>query len=65
MMKIYYVELYGGRCGLRVAASLGQATREALKTEGSNNVSGVSLATDEEISWVKAMGGYVPDVKKG
>ena len=34
---------------------------QILRSEGSNNVEYVRNATSEEVAWIKAMGGNVPD----
>ena len=63
-MKVYTVELWGGHIGLVTAETLKKAKCEAIDEEGKNNVSDVRLATEEEIEWVRAMGGYVPKLSK-
>jgi len=55
-MKINYVELYGGRCGLSA-----NTEAQIRKQEGDSNIKRISVATKEQIEWVRAMGGYVPE----
>jgi len=55
----YYVSLVGGICGIRTAANLQQAKRNALREDGTNNVEYVRPATEEDVAWVTAMGGGV------
>jgi hypothetical protein len=60
--KLYYVSLYDGFCGLHANRTLRAAKSEVLKTKGTENLKSVSLATNEEIDWIKAMGGYIPNI---
>jgi hypothetical protein len=57
---LYAVTLQGGRVGVTTARTLASATKRALREEGTNNVKVVRHATDEDVSWIEAMGGYVP-----
>lgn len=59
--KIYKVTLYGGYIGLISAVSLEEAKKKAMSEQGSANVQMVARASDEDIQWVKAMGGFIPD----
>lgn len=61
--KIYKVNLYGGYIGLIAAIDLDSARKKAMSEQGSANVTNVSLATPEDIDWVKAMGGLVPKIR--
>jgi len=58
---IKYIQLYNGRCGLSTSTK-----REILADEGRANVANITYATDAQVSWVRSMGGHVPDgiVKK-
>ena len=53
---IRYVELAGLGCGLST-----DSERNILRREGTSNVRRISNATKENVEWVRAMGGYVPD----
>lgn len=59
-MTIYKVELYGGYIGLIEAKSLDQANKIARSDQGSANVQRVAEASEEDLSWVIAMGGRIP-----
>ncbi len=59
--KLYYLDSDMG-CGLRAYRTLREAEREELKEVGTWNFRGIRLATKEEITWIKAMGGHVPDI---
>lgn len=61
--KIYKVVLYGGYVGLIAAVSLEAARKMAMSEQGSSNVQGVALASEEDLAWVKGMGGPIPDIK--
>ena len=61
-MKIYKAVLYGGYVGLLMANSLEEARKSALSEQGSSNVQSVSLASEDDINWVKTMGGFVPEL---
>jgi len=58
--KLYYVETDCG-CGIRTAESIEQATRDAVRECGTDNFKRVQEATEENVEWVRAMGGYIPD----
>lgn len=60
-MKIYYADTDRG-CALRAANSLAQARAQFNREVGSDNVQVVRVATQEDIDWVEAMGGEVPDL---
>jgi hypothetical protein len=62
-MKMYKASLHNGTVGLYWAANHGNAVKQALEDEGRSNVRSVEDATDEDIAWVRAMGGYVPRVR--
>lgn len=60
MKNVYKVVLHGGFVGLIGADSLEQARRTANLEQGLTNVSSVSMATEQDIEWVMALGGKVP-----
>lgn len=62
-MSIYKVTLYGGYVGLIEAASQEEADKTARCDQGRANVERVTLATEDDIAWVKAMGGPVPKAR--
>ena len=62
-MKIYYARTDRG-CGLRAAESLNDARAQFYNECGFNNVIEVHEATEEDIQWIKGMGGYVPVLEK-
>ena len=59
-MTLYYIETTYG-CGIRVAYNIQQARKNALREEGESNVMDIRKATKEDIGWVGAMGGRVPE----
>lgn len=59
-MTIYKVELYGGYIGLIEASSLDQANKIARGDQGAANVQRVVAATEEDLNWIRAMGGRIP-----
>ena len=61
-MKIFKVTLYGGYCYLEMATSYENARKQALSQDGSANVQHVEIATDEDVAWVRGMGGKVPEL---
>jgi hypothetical protein len=63
MKQIYAVEIHGGFISLIAADSFEQARKQALADDGSGNVKSVKLASEEDIDWVRAMNGYVPELK--
>ena len=60
--KLYYVT--GGLgCGIRSGLSVEEVEREETIRQGTyNGPVFVKEATEEELSWVKSMGGYVPEL---
>ena len=60
-MPLYYVEIEGGRCGIREAKNKQQAWADLRRAEGTNHAKGVRIATKDDIAWVKGMGGYIPE----
>ena len=60
MDHFYYVDVEGRGCTLIVAKSLTEAKRLALYQEGADHVKAVRLATEDDVSWHRAMGGRVP-----
>lgn len=60
-MKLYYVTMKGGYCMLTEGSDdIAEAQDKIYYAEGYNNVQSVRVATEEDIRWVRAMGGYVP-----
>lgn len=53
---IKYITLSGGRCGLSTATN-----KDILASEGRANVASIRPATREDVEWVRAMGGHVPE----
>lgn len=53
---IKYVELYGTGCGLSA-----DSPSAIIRREGTGNVKAIRNATQNDVSWVRGMGGYVPD----
>lgn len=60
--QLYTATLYGGYCYLIKASSLEAANKQAMSESGSINVQGIRLANAEDIQWVTAMGGQVPEL---
>lgn len=56
----YVVKLYGGMMGIIRATSLKNAKNLAIKEQGTMNVASICKAKEEDINWVKAMGGHIP-----
>lgn len=61
-LTMYYFETHIG-CGLHSANNLQQAQNEIRQEVGYAVFKSVHKATEEEISWVKAMNGYVPSLE--
>lgn len=56
---IFYVET-GIGCALIKASSIDQAEKKVISEVGTyNGVQRIRVATEEDIAWVKAMGGLV------
>lgn len=53
---IKYISLWGGGCGLSTSSK-----SEILRSHGTANVQLVRPATQKDVEWVRAFGGYVPD----
>lgn len=60
---IFYVDCTYSCC-LIEASSRKQALEDAYYDEGRNNVNSVREATPEDVQWIAAIGGYVPDAAK-
>jgi hypothetical protein len=58
---VYVVNLENGSMGLLEASTLRQAMRQAYREQGTDNVASVQPATKDDIEWVGAMGGWVPN----
>lgn len=61
--KLYTATLYGGYCYLVKASSIDNARKQALSEQGSCNLQHIAPASDEDIEWVRAMGGQVPELE--
>lgn len=59
--NLYYFELDCG-CGIHASTTLKKAEKELLAEYGWGRFKSVKKATKENISWVQAMGGYIPEV---
>jgi hypothetical protein len=53
---IKYITLTGGRCTLST-----DTNRKIFDEEGRANVTLIRPATMDEVEWVRAMGGHVPE----
>ncbi len=53
---IRYIELWCGRCGLS-----NSSVASIYSEQGRANVRSVRNATEQEVAWVRGMGGYVPE----
>lgn len=53
---IKYVGLEGGYCALSTASK-----KAILDAHGRDNVTVIRPATKDEVEWVRAMGGHVPE----
>lgn len=51
---LYYVQRVGGYCGLV------RDREKTIKEEGSANIASITVATKEQIDWVRSMGGHIP-----
>lgn len=59
--KLYYVKT-GLGCGIRSGLSKEQVYKDELVSVGTyNGIEEVRKATQEDIGWVKSMGGYIPE----
>jgi hypothetical protein len=58
-MKLYVVSAYG-RIGLRAASTLNAARKSAIADVGLDNFESIRPATEEDVAWVRGMGGHVP-----
>jgi hypothetical protein len=61
MFWLYFVETDCG-VGIRRASSLDSAYSGLAREIGENNINEVREATDEDIEYVRSMGGYIPAV---
>lgn len=61
-MKLFYVET-GSSCGIKKARTSVEARKKALAEVGSlNGVKLVRVSTEQDIAWVRGVGGYVPKI---
>jgi hypothetical protein len=58
-MPLYYVEI-DSLCGIYEAPTLASALKQAKKEHGTIPDITARLATEEDLSWISAMGGYIP-----
>lgn len=59
-MTHYAVKLTNHTIGIiKSDKSLAEVAEIAIRREGSRNVSSITEATDEEVAFFKAMGGYI------
>ena len=62
-MPLYYFECSKG-CGIREAKSMKQAKLNLIREVGEYDLAGyhntIRLATEKDIGWIRAMGGYIP-----
>ena len=62
-MKLFYAET-GVSCCIVADRDADRARRQVLREVGTHaGVGAVHEATEDEIAWVAAMGGHVPEVK--
>ena len=61
--RIYKINLCSGHVGLIYAKSKPVANRRAICEWGAN-VKSVESATPEDVEWVRAMGGNVPEIER-
>lgn len=59
-MKALYCARTTNGVGIRAATSEASAYREVCREVGEYNVTSVTEATEQEIDYVRSMGGYVP-----
>jgi len=57
----YYIDLYEG-CTIIKATGMDIACRNALATFGTSSFRSIRRATDDDISWVTAMGGAIHEI---
>lgn len=60
-LTLYYVQSSYG-CGLYAALNLQQAIANARAELGTMHYESCTKATEEQIAWVRAMGGRVPSM---
>lgn len=61
-MKIYFGETDKG-VGLRTAETIAGAREQFNRECGSDNVRTVRVATEQDVAWVRGMGGYIPPLE--
>jgi hypothetical protein len=60
--RFLYTVKTSGRIGIIAANSIREARAEANDELGRNNVESVARSTEEDIKFVRSMGGYIPQV---
>lgn len=60
--KLYYIRVVSGAC-LQVAKDKEEAKEKMLRLVGSlNGVTIAREATEQDIKWIRAVGGFVPNL---
>ena len=59
---LFYVESVNG-CAIHSERTITKAREIAIHDVGFDNFKSIRLATENDVAWVSAMGGYVPDGK--
>lgn len=59
-MNLYVVRLVNGNIGIVAAKDLASAWKDAQWSTGADNVADVRAATQDDVDWVRSMGGRVP-----
>jgi len=57
--RLYYIEA-GGYCGLEIAFNALEARSYAAQQFGRDMITSVRLATQDDIDYIRGMGGHVP-----
>lgn len=63
--KLWYISTSSG-CGIRnyETRSINKARKCAIHENGTNNFISIKEATEDDISWVEGMGGYIPKIAR-
>lgn len=64
MSKLFYISTNRG-AGIREARGLKSALAQTRREVGYGNVKEVREASEQDIAWVRGMGGYVPRIVRG
>lgn len=62
-MRLFYINTDQGCC-IREAQTEAQARDIINRDIGYGRISSIRAATEEDVSWVKGMGGYIPKIIK-